>query len=161
MRPFPWRFLLPAIAVLHAQFALAAATLGGGDRLPVLMLKDQHDRQAVFPETTSRVLLAADNSGSQKVMVLIERMGATWLKDTNTVFLADIHRMPSLIASLVALPQLRDKPYPIVLGREEADLAMFPRRKDCVTLLDLKQGVFSAPVFACIEDELREAATVR
>ncbi len=152
-----FRSLLSAVLLVVAQTPFAATVLGVGDFLPVLALKDQHDKPAGIPSTTRRVLFAADNSGGQKATALIDRLGAQWLSETGTVYLADIHRMPSLIASMFALPQLRDKPYPIVLGREEADLAMFPRKKECVTLIQVSQGALSAAAFACSEEDLQQA----
>ena len=150
------RFLL-ATCLCLVSVAHAASVVESGDPLPSLALKDQHDKPAEIAQTTQLLIFAADNSGGQKATALIDRLGASWLKETRSVYLADIHRMPGLIASMFALPQLRDKPYSIVLGREAADLAMLPRKQDCVTLMQVRQGILSEPVFACSEEELQAA----
>ncbi len=134
----------------------AATLLKAGDALPALSLTDQHDKPVQIEGAVRRVYFAADNSGGQLATAFIDRRGAAWLKESGSVYLADIHRMPRLIASMFALPQLREKSYPIALGRDEADLAMFPRRKDCVTVIAVRQGVLSEPLFACSDDELEK-----
>jgi hypothetical protein len=56
---------------------------------------------------------------------------------------------------MFALPSLREKKYSIALGREEADLAMFPRQKGCVTLLPVTEGKVGEIDFICVEDMLK------
>jgi len=143
------------LAGAMATAAFAVDTLKAGDALPALSLTDQQDKPAVIATHVTRVIFAADNTGASMVTALLDSHAPTWLTDTNSVYLADIHKMPSLIAKMFALPQLREKPYTIVLGREEADLAMFPRQKGCVSLLPMADGKVKEVVFLCNEDELK------
>lgn len=148
------------LAILLLGVASQVAAEGGvaeGDALPSLMLTDQHDKPAEIPANTRQLLFAADNGGAGLVTGLLDSKEENWLQQTRRVYLADIHRMPSLIARFVALPQLRDKPYPIVLGREERDLAMFSRKKDCVTVMPVEDGRLKSVAFACSSEELRSA----
>lgn len=149
-----------ALSILLAGISVQAAAqtlLNEGDQLPILALRDQHDKPAAVPPSTRQLLVAADNSGAGLVTDLLDSMDADWLEKTQRVYLADIHRMPALVSRFVALPRLRDKPYPIVLGREEGDLAMFPRKKDCVTVIPVTEGRLGAAEFACSAEELRDA----
>lgn len=149
-----------ALTILLAAISVQAAAqtvLKDGDQLPVLALRDQHDKPAAVPPSTRQLLVAADNSGAGLVTDLLDSMGANWLEQTQRVYLADIHKMPALVSRFVALPRLRDKPYPIVLGREEGDLAMFPRKKDCVTVIPVIEGKLGVAGFACSAEELRSA----
>lgn len=149
-----------ALTILLAAISVQAAAqtvLKDGDQLPILALRDQHDKPAAVPPSTRQLLVAADNSGAGLVTDLLDSMGANWLEQTQRVYLADIHKMPALVSRFVALPRLRDKPYPIVLGREEGDLAMFPRKKDCVTVIPVIEGKLGVAGFACSAEELRSA----
>ena len=146
------------LALTSAMSAFAQEQVGIGDALPAINLKDQHDQSRPVSEDTRGVLLVADNAGTALAMQLIERYGPQWLSETKQVFLADIHRMPGLIARLVAIPQLREKPYPILLGKEAGDLRMFPRKKDCVTVMTANGGKISELVFACSREELQAAS---
>lgn len=138
---------------------VAQETLAEGAPLPALVLKDQHEKPAAIPPSTRQLLFAADNGGAGLVTALLDSLEANWLSQTQRVYLADIHKMPGLISRLVALPRLQEKPYPIVLGREEGDLAMFPRKKDCVTVIPVRDGRLGAAAFACSDEELRKLAT--
>jgi len=136
---------------------VAEETLTEGASLPALALKDQHERPAEIPPSTRQLLFAADNGGAGLVTNLLDSLEATWLSQTHRVYLADIHKMPGLISRLVALPRLQEKPYRIVLGREEADLVMFPRKKDCATVIPIQDGRLGKAAFACSDKELRDA----
>ena len=134
---------------------MAAPQLQSGDPLPALDLRDQRDKRSDIPKTTQRIIFAADNAAGQKVNAVLDGLEPGWLQQNKTIYLADIHRMPTIIASMFALPQLRDKPYSIVLGRGEADLVMFPRKKECVTLIPVSDERLGEVSFACSEAELK------
>lgn len=140
-----------------SMLSFAQGELKEGDTLPALMLKDQHEKTAELRSSTRQVLFAADNGGAGLVTDILDSLDQDWLSRTQRVYLADIHKMPGMVARLIALPRLRDKPYPIVLGREEQDLAMFPRKKDCVTVIPVREGKLDRISFACSATELREA----
>lgn len=148
------------VFLLLGSAALAnAAVLGVGDPLPKLRLATQHE-QAASPALNARQwLFAADNDAANLAGALLDGQAASWLADTQRVYLADIHKMPALIARMVALPRLRDKPYPILLGRDADTLAMLPRQRGCVSVLDIQQQKISAVHFACDQGGL--AALVR
>jgi hypothetical protein len=137
--------------------SFAAETLKVGDMLPTLSLTDQHDKPAKIEPNITRIIFASDNGGASLVTAMLDSKEPTWLTQTNSVYLADIHKMPSLISKMFALPQLREKPYNITLGREEADLSMFARQKGCVAIIPVVNQKIGESVFACTEDALKEA----
>jgi len=150
--------LLPLLFVACALSAQAQTnTLRAGDPLPTLTLKDQHDKPVVVPADLRQVIFAADNGGAGLVTGWLDAQPKDWLQQTKRVYLADIHKMPGLITRMFALPKLREKPYRIVLGREEADLAAFPRKKDCVTLLPFEAGKLGQAAFVCDAQALQAA----
>lgn len=149
-----------ALAILLLGVAAQVAAQGGlaeGDALPSLALTDQHDKPAGIAADAHQLLFAADNGGAGLVTGLLDGKEADWLQQTRRVYLADIHKMPGLVARFVALPQLREKPYPIVLGRDAGDLAMFPRKKDCVTVIAVGEGRLQRVAYACSDAELHSA----
>lgn len=133
----------------------AAELVKVGDKLPNIALTTQHDKAYGFDNSVKHIIMSAEKQSAGMVTDLLDSKPATYLKDTNTVYLADMHRMPSLITKFVALPQLREKAYDIVLGREEADLAQFPREKGCLTLMSVKEQTIESLKFICSEDELK------
>jgi hypothetical protein len=150
-------FISLLISSLFIGNSFAVDTLNQGDILPALLLTDQHDKPANIDENITRIIFAADNSAASMVTALLDTKSTDWLIQTHTVYLADIHKMPSLIAKLFALPKLREKPYSIILGREEADLAMFTRQKNCITVISVNNLKLGETHFACTEDSLKAA----
>lgn len=120
-----------------------------GDTLPALRLNDQHDKPYLLAADIQQIMFAADNAGAELVMGELDQRGGPWLKETRRAYLADIHKMPSLVSRLFAMPKLREKTYSIALGREATDLAMFPRQKDCVSLLTIQAGKLGDVSYAC------------
>ncbi|MCE1239638.1 MAG: hypothetical protein LWW83_06970 [Azonexaceae bacterium] len=150
--------LLPLLFVVCTLGVSAQSNpLQTGDALPALSLKDQHDNPASLPADVRQIIFAADNAGAGLAGDWLDAQPKDWLTRTRRVYLADIHKMPGLIARMFALPKLRDKPYSIVLGRQEADLAVFPRRKDCVTLLPVNDGKVGEASYACDAASLQAA----
>lgn len=144
-------------ALLISPLSLAAELVKVGDKLPTIALTTQHDKPYSFDNSVKRVIMSAEKQSAGMVTDLLDSKPATYLKDSNMVYLADMHRMPSLITKFVALPQLREKSYDIVLGREEADLAQFPREKGCLTLMTVKEQTIESLKFICSEDELKSS----
>lgn len=149
------RILIGLIALFSSGMTQAAELVKVGDKLPNIALTTQHDKAYGFDNSVKHIIMSAEKQSAGMVTDLLDSKPATYLKDTNTVYLADMHRMPSLITKFVALPQLREKAYDIVLGREEADLAQFPREKGCLTLMSVKEQTIESLKFICSEDELK------
>lgn len=149
--------LIGLITLLSTGFAQAAELLKVGDKLPNIALTTQHDKAYSFDNSIKRIIMSAEKQSSTMLTNVLDSKPATYLKDTKTVYLADMHRMPSLITKFVALPQLREKAYDIVLGREEIDLAQFPREKGCLTLMTVKEQIIESLKFICGEDELKSS----
>ena len=151
------------ISALSALFlfttAQAAELLAIGSTLPNLKLTSQHDKPAIIDAQTTRIIFSADKQTSSMVTDLLDTKPASYLTDTHSVYLADIHKMPSLISKFVAIPQLKERPYEIILGREEADMAMFPREKGCLTLLTVSAQKIDTIQFICREDALKNQIT--
>lgn len=152
------KYLIALLACAGTLSAQAQTTpLRAGDALPTLALTDQHDKPAFVPADLRQVIFAGDKAGSELVTDWLDAQPKDWLARSKRVYLADIHKMPGLITRMFALPKLRDKAYPIVLGREAGDLAAFPHKKDCVTLLPVDGGKVGQAAFACDAAALKAA----
>lgn len=106
-----------------------------GDKLPVIILKDQHKVEHSVGETVRLILFTTDKTGKNIIGEVIDEMGKVYLKDHNTVYIADISGMPRLIAKLIALPKMRKLPYPIMLDRDQSVTKGFPSEPDKITLI--------------------------
>ncbi len=106
-----------------------------GDKLPGINLKDQHKVEHNVGETVRLILFTADKGGKNIIEKAIYGVGKDYLKDNNTVYIADIRGMPRLIGKLIALPKMRKLTYSILLDREQSVTKDFPSEPDKVTLI--------------------------
>lgn len=81
-------------------------------------LLDQHDRPYTLADDLQVLLVARDMAGAKLVEAALTGKPEGYLEQRHAVFLADISRMPSLIAKMFAVPAMRDYPYRVILDRE-------------------------------------------
>ena len=151
------RIAIRAAVVLVALVAAArAATLAPGMALPPLSLADQHDVAAPIGADTRVVIFTRDmDAGDVAKEALAEH--AALLAAAHAVYVADISRMPSLVAKLFALPAMRKRPYRMLLDRDGTATASFPSREGEVTLLWVRDGTIERIDYVASADALRAA----
>jgi hypothetical protein len=125
-------FLLPS--------TLWAASLSVGEELGSLNYPDQHGKVHPVAVDRSVVLFAPGRTGAAAAQELFEQVDSGNLSERGIHYVADISGMPSLVTSMFALPRMRKFPYLVLLGYEPAQTAMFPRRENHVTVLDVRGG---------------------
>jgi hypothetical protein len=123
-------------AVLFVATAFAGS-LGPGQQLTAFTLYDQHDLAAPINATTRMIVFARDMDAADIVEAALADNGAALLSDAGALFVSDIHKMPSLITRLFAVPAMRKRPYRMVLDREGKLTADWPAQEEKVTLIKL------------------------
>lgn len=121
-----------AVAVL--LLGLAAA-LHAEPPLPAGPFEDQFGRSHKIAECRRLILFAPDREAAGIAEQALDGLDGAALERRGVCYIADISRMPGLVTQMFALPALRERAYPVLLGREAADTAMFPRQAGQVTLL--------------------------
>ncbi len=131
-------------ALLLLPGALPAASLAVGDPLPALTLNDQHDQPHAINAKTNVILFSADRDASGLIEDALAEQTKDSLDAAGIVYVADISGMPGMVTKLIALPQMRKRSYPMLLGREDEDTAMLPRERGQVTLIEADAGTITA-----------------
>ena len=126
--------------LLLGLLSTAALALEPGERLAPWTLLDQHDAPYTLNDQARVLLVARDMDGAKLVNAALEGKAKGYLEQRQTVFLADISRMPRVIASLFALPKMRDYSYRILLDRDARIAPRYPAREGEVLWLQLKDG---------------------
>jgi hypothetical protein len=80
-----------------------------------------------------------------------------YLEARHAVFVADIQRMPRLIAKMFAVPAMRDYSYRVMLDRDGRVAPRYPGAVDKVLWLQLKDGQLVAQHEYATAAQLREA----
>ena len=107
-----------AALLLLCLLSTAALALEPGERLAPWTLLDQFDAPYTLNDETRILLVARDMDGAKLVNAALEGKPKGYLDERQAVFLADVSRMPGVIATLFALPKMRDYNYRILLDRD-------------------------------------------
>ncbi|MBJ7545803.1 FAD/FMN-containing dehydrogenase [Pseudomonas sp. OA3] len=129
-----------AALLLLCLLSTAVLALEPGERLAPWTLLDQHDVPYTLNDETRILLVARDMDGAKLVDAALEGKPKGYLDERQAVFLADISRMPSVIASLFALPKMRDYNYRVLLDHDARIAPRYPAGEGEVLWLQLEDG---------------------
>lgn len=148
-----------ALALLMTTIGAAAQTapLQVGDAWPSLSINDQFDKSFIVDDRAELVLFSASMAATKQVTAALLATESTCYDSASIRYIADISGMPSFIASTMALPKMRKRPFKIGLIRHEEDGAMIPRQEDQVTLVRLDEGKIIAVDFSGDEAAIKQA----
>ena len=130
---FRWLLVL-AVIPLWAQ------ALEIGERLAPWTLLDQYDQPFTLDNRTTTLLVARDMDGAKLIKQVLKDQPKGYLEARHAVFVADIQRMPALIAKMFAVPAMRDYSYRVMLDREGRVASRYPGAEGSVLWLQLKDG---------------------
>ncbi|MBI6851404.1 hypothetical protein K5D56_16535 [Pseudomonas cichorii] len=130
--------LLPIL--LLALLPLTAQALQVGDRLTPWTLLDQYDQPYTLNNQTQTLLVARSMDAAKLVNAALKDKPKGFLESRQTVFVADIQKMPSVIASLFAIPKMRDYSYRVILDRDARIVPQYAGDEDKVLWLQLRDG---------------------
>ena len=146
-----------AALLLLCLLSTAVLALEPGERLAPWTLLDQHDAPYTLNDETRILLVARDMDGAKLVNAALEGKPKGYLDERHAVFLADISRMPSVIATLFALPKMRDYNYRILLDRDARIAPRYQAGEGQVLWLQLDGLQIVAQQVFTRADDLRQA----
>lgn len=140
--PVSIAFLLTFVLInsgnIFAQDPDMQAVLQTGSTIPTVELQDQHERTYHLNGSEKLLVFIAEMESGKLLHKVMDSRGDSFLKKHNTILLADVHNMPSLIARFIALPRMRDYNYTLYLIRDDKSGTVYPRKKEQISLLYLK-----------------------
>ncbi|EPL11052.1 hypothetical protein [Pseudomonas sp. CF161] len=145
------------VMLLLSVLCLGAQATEIGERLAPWTLLDQFDQPYSLDQQTSTLLVARGMDAAKLVKAALEDRPKGYLEARHTVFVADIQRMPTLIAKMFAVPAMRDYSYRVLLDREGRVAPRYPGAENKVLWLQLNQGQLVAQREYATAAELREA----
>jgi hypothetical protein len=140
---------------------LSADTIQVGAPLPALALTDQEDKPRSLSADTRLLIFAAERDTSRLVDAVLDGQTAATLDAAGIRYVADISAMPAMVTSLIALPKMRARPYPVLLGHKAEDTAVLPREPGKVTLIEADGGTIAAVRFIADAETLGAALRLR
>lgn len=111
------RTLLTA-CLAGATGVATAQAIEVGETLPPLQFRDQHDQAHTLGSDTRLVLLASSHDAARLVDAALKNAPADFLEERSALYVADISRVPGLVAKMVLVPSMRSASYRVLLDRK-------------------------------------------
>jgi hypothetical protein len=132
------RFWVFAFLVVFAAGSIETAlALGLGSQVKPFSLADQHGASHTVDEGVRVIILTRDMAAGEMMKSALGTNGKSLLANHHAVYVSDISGMPSFVRNLVALPKLKERPYPMLLDTSGDLSARLPSKDKHATLIFL------------------------
>ncbi|WP_104903960.1 FAD/FMN-containing dehydrogenase [Pseudomonas sp. LH1G9] len=128
-----------------------------GERVAPWTLLDQFDQAYTLDDQAQVLLVARSMDAAKLVNAALQGQPKDYLEARHGVFVADIQRMPRLVAKLFAVPAMQSYNYRVMLDRDARIAPRYPAPVDKVLWLQLDNGKLTARHEYGSAAELREA----
>lgn len=118
--------------------ALSANTLKVNSSISLLdnySYETPHARPMKVPHETKLVLIAFEKDTGATVNDFLSTKNKYYLQKNKTIFIADIHRMPSMVTKMFALPKMKKYKHLIYLHYGKKFENAIPSKDDKITVL--------------------------
>ncbi len=123
--------------IQHINSLTNAITVG--KTLQNITLKDQFDKPVSLSKDTKKIVFVFKKASGHTARGLLDSKPDDYLLNKHVAFIADISGMPSIIASMFAIPDFQKHKYPVMLIKNEDIAEKFKNEKyeDYITIIDL------------------------
>ena len=128
-----------------------------GERVAPWTLLDQFDQDYTLDDQAQILLVARSMDAAKLLDAALQGHPKGYLEARHAVFVADIQRMPRLIAKLFAVPAMQAYNYRVMLDRDARIAPRYPGAVDKVLWLQLNSGTLVAQHEYSSAAELRQA----
>ncbi|WP_456026668.1 FAD/FMN-containing dehydrogenase [Pseudomonas capeferrum] len=145
------------VVLLLSLLPLWAQAVEVGERVAPWTLLDQFDQAYTLDDQAQILLVARSMDAAKRVDAALQGQPKGYIEARHAVFIADIQRMPRLIAKLFAVPAMQAYNYRVMLDRDARIAPRYPGAVDKVLWLQLDNGKVVAQHEYSSADELRQA----
>jgi len=120
-------------------------------------LPDQFDKAHTLTEDTKTLILVFSKATGHTVKEFLKKQDSDYLAKRNTLFVADISPMPTVIRNTFALPDLKKSAYSVLLIYDKNIAKQLKNEKEAekIAVVTLENGVVQASKYISSEEELK------
>ena len=110
-----------------------------------------------IPKDIKLIIISYEKDIAEEINGYLDTQDSSYLLKHNAIFIADVHKMPRLIAKIVAIPRLQKYKHPIYLyyGEELEKIAL--RKEAKITVLHVENEKIKEIRHISTKDELKMA----
>lgn len=114
-------------------------------------------RQMKIPKKTKLVIVAFEKETGALVNEYLDKQSPFYLLKNNSIFIADINKMPSIVTSMFALPKLQKYKHLIYLHYSDKLQDAVPNKEQKITLLRFENSKIKEISYISTQQELKAA----
>ncbi len=128
-----------------------------GKELAAFTFKDQFEKEHSLTSDVKKVIFVFSKPTGHIMKIYMGVRKPDYLISRDILFIADISGMPSLIAKMFAIPDMKESKYPILLIKEKENAKRFRKeeQKDAVMIITLKNKIVKNVKFVTNETDLK------
>lgn len=151
--------LLPIVcAALLASAATADSDpYSVGDPIEPFTLEDQHGISRTLDESVDILLFSRDMKGGDALKAALADAPEGFLEQRRAIYVSDLSGMPGFVTRLFAIPNMRDRGYPIWLDLDGESTARLPDEMGKATVLFVSDREITRALHLETPDEIRAA----
>ncbi len=138
----------------------ASATKGlhTGSKLS-FTLPDQFDKAYTLTDKTKKVIFVFAKATGHTVKEFLKKQDKSYLPSRNTLFVADVSGMPTIIRNTFALPDFKKSAYSVLLIYDKAIAKSYKdeNKADKISIVSLQNGDIKDIKYVSTEKELKAA----
>ncbi len=120
-------------------------------------LPDQFDKAYTLTADTKTLIMVFAKATGHTVKEFLKKQDSDYLTKRNTLFVADISPMPTVIRNTFALPDLKKSAYSVLLIYDKNIAKQLKNEKEAekIAVVTLENGVVKATKYVGSEEELK------
>ena len=143
------KFLFTVLLSLSA----IANSLTVGSVIPSLTVKDQFEKMHTVDANIKTIIFSASKTEGTTIKDFLLKKDKDYLTTNNTVYIADITGMPSLVTKFIAMPKMKDYPFSVLLV-DDTNKGLFAVQEDMISIISLDNGKITDVKYVKTADEL-------
>lgn len=127
-----------------------------GKELADFSFKNQFGKDVKLDNKVKKIIFVFTKPTGHLVREYLKKQPKNYLESRDTLFIADISGMPSIIAKMFAIPDMKKSDYQILLIKEKVNSKMFrsEKHKDAVMIISLDNKIVKNVKFVTNEKDL-------
>jgi len=147
-------FFMLSVLALNADFLNVSSSI---TKLNEFKYVTPQGNEIKIPKEVKLIIVSFEKDTGALVNEYLNTKSPDYLTKYNSIFVADINKMPSVITKMFALPKLRKYKHPMYLNYDEKFEQSILGKEEMVTLLHVENSVIKHISFIVRKEELKAA----
>lgn len=104
--------------------------------LNIYKFENAFEKKVTIPLNTKKILVSFNKKSNSFMSEYLNKQDKGFLEKNHTIYIGDIHKMPSVIVYMFARPKMKEYNFDIYLYNSDDLTSTVPTQEDKVTVID-------------------------